>query len=126
VSATGSVLLAGTHIATSRDGETSFELRCTGTAMCRGKLTLTVKTRDKGKKKRSKTTTIGTATFSIAASKTATVKLELNGAGRALLGADHGRLSATLTILKSSPAPSQTHTDSVRLARQKAHGKGKK
>jgi hypothetical protein len=58
--------------------------------------------------------------------KTATIKLTLNTAGKALLSADHGRLGATLSILKSSPTPSQTHTESVHLMQQKAHGKAKK
>jgi hypothetical protein len=96
-----------------------------GTGTCRGKLTLTVKTRDKGKQRHAKTETIGMAAFSIPPGKTVTIKLKLNVAGRALLSADHGQLSATLTILKSSPAPVQTHTGNVRLVQQKA-AKGKK
>jgi hypothetical protein len=51
--------------------------------------------------------------------KTRTVKLELNGTGRALLRADHWRLGASLTILKSFPAPSQRHAESVRLVLDK-------
>jgi hypothetical protein len=31
-----------------------------------------------------------------------------------------------VTIPKSSPSPSQTHTESVHLAQQKTHGKAKK
>ena len=80
----------------------------------------------KGGKKRSKTTTIGTATFSIPLGKTATIKLTLDAAGRALLDMDHGYLNATLTIRESSPSPAQTNTDSVHLVQQKAHGKAKK
>jgi hypothetical protein len=121
----GGVSLNSTRIATARDGKAALKLRCTGTGTCGGKLTLTAKTKGKGKKK-TNTETIGTATFSIPAGKTATIRLKLNAAGRALLGAHHGRLSASLTILKSSPAPSQTHTESVRLVLQKAHGKAKK
>jgi len=122
----GHLSLAGASIAVQSDGEAAVKLSCNGTSTCRGKLTLTVRTRDKGKQRRSKTTTIGTATFSIPPGKTETIKLKLSGAGRALLGSDHGRCSATLTILKSSPAPAQTHTESVRLVQQKAHGKTKK
>ena len=117
---TGHVSLVGTQIATTSGGEATVKLTCTGTGTCRGKLTLTVKTRGRDGKRRSKTTTIGTASFSIAAGKTATVKLTLNGTGRALLSADHGRLSASLTVAKSSPAPSQTHTETVELAQRKA------
>jgi hypothetical protein len=71
-------------------------------------------------KQRSKTTTIGTATFSIPPGKTTTIDVKLNAVGRALLDADHGRLSAILTVLKSTPAPSQTHTENVRLVLRKA------
>ena len=39
--------------------------------------------------------------------------------GRALLSAGHGRPGAGLTILKSSPAPSQTHNETVRLVQQR-------
>jgi hypothetical protein len=122
----GGVSLAGTHIATAGDGKSTVKLACTGTSTCRGKLTLTVKVRGKSGKRRSKTVTIATATFSILPGKTATVGLELDAAGRALLGIDHGRLSVSLTILESSPGPAQTNTDSVHLVQQKAHGKAKK
>ena len=119
------VSLASTHITTTGGGVASVKLTCTGTGACAGKLTLTGKNTAK-EGKRTKTTTIGTAGFSVLAGSTATVKLTLNASGRALLGADHGRPSATLTILKSSPAPSQTHIASVRLVQEKARGKAKK
>jgi hypothetical protein len=45
--------------------------------------------------------------------------LELDAAGHALLGDDHGRMSATLTILESAPVPSQTHSENVQLVQQK-------
>jgi hypothetical protein len=61
------------------------------------------------------------ATFSIPPGKSATVELKLNAAGRALLKAGHGRLSARLRILKLSPAPSQTHSDGVHLVQRRAH-----
>jgi len=117
----GHVSLAGASIAVRSDGEAAVKLSCKGTGTCRGKLTLTIKRMTKkGKKKQTKTETIGTATFSIAPGRTATIELKLNRAGRALLGAHHGRLSATLSILKSSPAPAQAHTGNVRLVRQQA------
>jgi hypothetical protein len=124
---TGSVSLDGFTVTIQSSGEAAVKLTCTGTATCRGKLTLTGKSAPtKGKKSKAETTTIGTATFSISPGKTATVKLELNGTGRALLSADQGRVSASLTILKSSPAPSQTHTENVQLVREKARGEAKK
>ena len=120
---TGSVSLASTRIATTWGGETAVKLRCTGADTCRGKLTLTVQVRGKSGKRRSKTTAIGTATFSILPGKTATIKLELNAVGRALLSAAHGRLSATLMVLKSSPAPSQTRTENVQLVQKSTKAK---
>ncbi len=124
---TGNVSLGSPRITTTNTGKATIKLTCAGTATCRGKLTLTVKTSGRGKKKRHpKATTIGTGTFSIPQGKTATVKVELDGTGRALLKADHGRFNAILTVLKSSPAPPQTHTEEVQLVQQKAHGKAKK
>ena len=112
-------------VATTGRGEIAVKLKCTDTTMCRGKLSLTVKMRAKGKR-RFKTDSIGTATFSISPGKAVTIKLKLNAAGRALLSSDDGRLSATLTILESSPSPSQTHAESVQLIQQKVHGHTKK
>ncbi len=54
------------------------------------------------------------------AGDTATINLTLNKTGRALLSAAHGRLSATLTILKTSPVPSTTQTQDVHLEQRKA------
>ncbi len=119
--ASGSVSLDGSSITVQRNGAAVVKLTCTGTATCEGKLALTAKsTTKKGKKKHSKTTTIGATSFSIAAGKTVAVKLALGAAGKASLSAAHGHLNATLTILKSSPAPAVTQTQSVHLAQQKA------
>ena len=121
VAATGSVSLAGSTIGVQSAGRASVKLSCAGTATCTGKLTLTAKsTTGKGKKKRSETTTIGTATFSIPAGKTATATLTLTATGRTLLKSDHGKLSASLTILKSSPSPTSTQRKSVQLVQKPA------
>ena len=47
------------------------------------------------------------------------VNLKLDAAGRVLLKTHRGHLTASLTIFKSSPAPPQTHTESVQLAQPK-------
>ena len=113
--------LVSTLITTTNRGEAQVKLICIGTGTCAGKLTLIVKTNDKGKKKRrSKTMILGTVTFSIPPGKTTTIKLKLNATGHAQFNATHGRLAATLTIIKSSPAPSQTQTKNVHLVQQKA------
>jgi len=115
----GNVSLAGFTITVQSSGKAAVKLGCASTTTCAGQLTLTAKTKGNGKKK-AKTETIGTASFSIPAGETVTVKLALTGAGKALLSAAHGHLSATLTILKSSPAPAATQTDGVHLVLQKA------
>jgi len=117
--ATGSVSLDGSTLPVQSNGEAQARLACTGTGTCTGKLLLTVKGRgQKGKK--SRTHTIATGSFSVPAGKAATIELKPSAAGRALLRATHGRLIARLTVLKSSPVPSQTHTESVRLVQQMA------
>jgi len=117
--ASGTISLDGTSV-TVKGVTGSVELTCSGTATCSGKLTLTAKTTTAhGKKKRSKTQTIGTASFSVAAGKTATVQIELNATGRKLLSSGHGHLGAQLRISKSSPSPSETQTNEVRLSKSK-------
>ena len=124
---TSRVALDGGAITVQSSGKAAVKLTCRGTETCSGKLTLTVKTmRGKREHRHSKTTMIGTGTFSIPEGETTTVKLTLNAAGRALLSAAHGHLSATLTVLKSSPLPPQTHSENVRLVQQKLRGKAKK
>jgi hypothetical protein len=124
---TGSVSLAGPTISAQSSGQALVKLTCRGSGACSGKLTLMTKSTPKrGKKTRGKTETIGVASFSIPPGKTATIKIQLNASGRGLLSTGHGRLSANLIVLKSSPAPSQTHTENVQLVQQKARGKRKK
>jgi ribosomal protein S6E (S10) len=114
----GEVSLAGTGIAVQSDGMALVTLGCKGGESCGGKLTLSAQA--KSKKKRA--ITLGTAGFSIAAGKTATVKVKLNVAGRGLLKAVHGRLAAHLTILKLTPVPEHTQITSVRLSEERPRG----
>jgi hypothetical protein len=94
-------------------------LTCTGTATCEGTLTLAAKGAAKNKRARvSKVTTIGKAKFSIAGGKSATIKVKVNAAGRALLKAHHGKLTATLTITKSSPSPASMAHKTVHLVQK--------
>jgi hypothetical protein len=122
---TGSVSLDGSIISVQVSGATGVKLKCTGTRTCGGKLALTVKGAAK-KGKKAKIETVGVADFSVPSGTTETVKLALNAAGKALLRADHGHLAATLSIVKSSPSPSQTLAYGVDLVQQKARGKAKK
>jgi hypothetical protein len=118
--------LAGTHLAVKASGASSVKLTDRGTATCAGKVTLTVAvTTRKGKKKHTHTETIGMASFSMAANGTATIELKLNTTGRDLLRSDHGKLSATLEIVKSAPTPAATQHDGVELTAAKAKAKAK-
>jgi hypothetical protein len=88
----------------------------TGVGRCAGKLRLRVKIGlGHG---RFKLKTIGTAIFSIASGRRLSVSVKLNAAGRAMLRAGHGRLNASLLIVRSSPAPLLARTASVRLTRR--------
>jgi hypothetical protein len=107
-------VLSHSRAALKITGKGAGHLACTGTVK------LTVKTK-KTAHRRSRTRTLGTGTFSIALGKIQTVKLKLNAAGRALLAAGHGRLRASLTIVKASPIPVQAQTASVRLVLAKTH-----
>jgi hypothetical protein len=113
------VSLLATRLTTNARGLMTVKLSCTGAGACHGKLTLLGEAKNRDKSRQSKRTTIGTGSFSIPAGATATVKLMLNARGKALFRADHGRLSATLTILNSSAAPTQTHSEGVRLVQKK-------
>jgi hypothetical protein len=119
---TGGITLADTGITVQSNGTTLVKLTCLGIASCHGKLTLTAKStaKEKGEKK-IHTVPIATVGFSIAGDEMKAVKVNLNATGRALLNVDHGRLSASLMLLQSSPAPAQTNTDSVHLVQQKEH-----
>ena len=117
--ATAHVSLVSSAIAVQRNGWALVKLSCAGTAKCAGNLKLTAKTRARKKRQPAKAKVIATSNFTVAANATATIKLKLDAAGRALLNAAHGRLSATLTILKSSPAPSQKETKSIRLTQRR-------
>jgi FG-GAP repeat/IPT/TIG domain len=96
------------------------KLRRTGAGGCRGHVTLSVKVKmgGKGKHAKSKLKAIGTANFTLSSASTLVVKVKLNAAGRALLKAAHGHLNAHVLVFKSTPAPTQAHTSTVRLVRQ--------
>ena len=113
--------LLSTKIAVQPRSRALFKLLGTGTGRCAGKLRLRV--RLKLANKRFKLKTIGTAIFSIGAGERVSVEVKLNAAGRRLLRAGHGRLNASLLLVKQSPVPFVSRTASVRLARQRSKPK---
>jgi hypothetical protein len=118
--AVGSVILDGLTIDIQNSHEAVVKLTCSDVAPCAGKLTLTASaTAGSGKAGRARTESIGTASFTIAAGEEVSVKFALNKAGRALLSAAHGHLSAILAIVRTAPLPNKTQTQHVRLEQQR-------
>ncbi len=109
--ASGRVLLARAGIIV-RGGWAQVKLRCIAVVACRGKLTLAVRTKGQ---RRARVMAIGRVSFSIAPLRTSIVRLRLTPVGRLLLRANHGRLSAVLTILKSFPGALRRQTHSVHV-----------
>ncbi|HEU0249416.1 MAG TPA: hypothetical protein VFR48_01700 [Solirubrobacteraceae bacterium] len=118
--AAGSVLL-DSAIVVKNGRAAAVTLTCSDVATCLGKLTLaTTVPSGKGRDRHTKVERIGGVSFSIAAGKRAIVRVPVYKIGRALMGAQHGQLSATLTIIRVSPLPQQTQTLHLRLERRKA------
>jgi Trypsin len=117
--ATDEVSLAGTNLSVQSSDMVLVKLECSGgLETCSGTLTLSAKETSQWRRahRSSRTVSIGTATFTIASAQTTTVKLVLNAAGRALLSAGHGQLSASLTILETGAVAGQPLARSVHLA----------
>jgi hypothetical protein len=128
ITAPSSVSLASTGITVQSGRVSLIQLECLGAASCNGKLTLSAKIATKAKRarKHSYTVALGTADFSISDDEAKTVKLDIDATGRALLGAGHGRLSASLAILELPPSPESTLTKAVQLIQQQTHIKKRK
>jgi streptogramin lyase len=85
-------------------------LKCTGTARCIGKLTISV-TVEHGRG-RARVVTAATAAFAVAPGTLATLEIPLRRIARAQFSAKRHRIFCTLAITQRLPAPAQT----VRLA----------
>ncbi len=123
------VSLAGTSLSVRSNDMVLVKLECSGgLETCSGTLTLSAKETSQGRRahKSSHTVTIGTAKFTIASGQTTTVKLALNAAGRALLSAGHGQLSASLTVLETGAGAGQQQVRSVHLALQRSGHKARR
>lgn len=119
---TGGVSLAATGISVQRNDMALVKLECLGIESCHGKLVLSAKSGVKArvrKGKKARLVSIGTTGFTISGNETKTVQVKLDAVGRALLGADHDRLSASLALLELAPNPQNTQTKAVHLIEQK-------
>lgn len=116
------VRLASSRLSVDRTGRTAVRLRSTGTGRCAGKVTLSiVRQVRKGSAKRARIrkVTIGGSGFTLVAGHNGTVRLKLTRTGRALLRAGHGKLTVSLRLQRSTPAPAQARSATAHLVLQK-------
>jgi PKD repeat protein len=113
---TGTLALVGSTLRV-RSGHTLARLSCAGTApRCSGQLVLSVRRRVRVHGRlRTQTVRLATGTFSFVPGAPDSVTLKLTPAGRTRLRSAHGRLTALLQILRTSPAPQQVQTLTVTL-----------
>ncbi len=111
------VSLRSKHVVVALRTRAAIRLLRTGSGQCRGNVTLRYKQRTRGK--RFKLKSIGSAQFSIAPGKSQVVQIKLNKLGRKLFAARHGKLNASLAVLRTVPAPRLAKTTSVRLSVKK-------
>ena len=95
----------------------AIRLLRTGTGQCSGTLTLRYRQRTTARHFRLRT--IGSARFSIPAGASRVVRVRLNALGRKLFAAGHGKLNASVAVLRTTPAPKLAKTASVRLTVKK-------
>lgn len=90
-------------------------LLASGRGRCAGRLTLRAQVRSGG---RPHTKTLGSTGYSVLAGHSERLTVKLDALARTLLRANHGRLKATLLIVRSEPSPPKALTASVTLARR--------
>jgi hypothetical protein len=109
--------LRSKRLAVTGSRTVALRLHRTGAGACSGKLTLSFNKAKRGK--RPKLQTIGTASFAMGSASSRVLKISLNKAGRRLF-ASHGRkLNASLSVVRSVPAPKLARSASVRLTWKK-------
>jgi hypothetical protein len=106
-------------------GKTALvKLECLGVAPCKGKLTLTATDavpRTSGRKRKNiHPRSIGFVSFSIEGDEEKTIDVPLNRAGRTLIGAARGSVSASLELQELPPTAGSKQTLRVRLSRKRA------
>ncbi|HEY2571728.1 MAG TPA: IPT/TIG domain-containing protein, partial [Solirubrobacteraceae bacterium] len=111
------VSLRSKRVAVALHTSAAIRLLRTGAGQCRG--TVTLRYRQKAKGEHYKLKSIGSAHFSIAPGKSQVVRIKLNKLGRALLIAGHGKLNASLAVLRTTPGPKLARAASVRLSVKK-------
>ena len=109
--------LRNKHLAVTGSRTVALRLQRTGAGTCNGKLTLSFNKAKRGK--RPKLQTIGTASFAMGSASSNVLKIDLNKAGRKLFSSHGHRLNASLSFVRSLPAPKLARSASVRLTWKK-------
>jgi FG-GAP repeat/IPT/TIG domain len=109
--------LRNKHLAVTGSRTVALRLQRTGAGACSGKLTLSFNKAKRGK--RPKLQTIGTASFAMGSASSKVLKIDLNKAGRKLFSNHGRRLNASLSFVRSLPAPNLARSASVRLTWKK-------
>jgi hypothetical protein len=109
--------LGNKHLAVTGSRTVALRLQRTGAGACSGKLTLSFNKAKRGK--RPKLLTIGTASFSMGSASSKVLKINLNKMGRMLFASHRRRLNASLSLVRSVPAPKLARSASVRLTWKK-------
>jgi hypothetical protein len=109
--------LRNKHLAVTGARTVALRLQRTGAGACSGKLTLSFNRAKRGK--RPQLLTIGTASFAMGSASSKVLKIDLNKAGRRLFASHGRRLNASLSVVRSVPAPKLARSASVRLTWKK-------
>jgi hypothetical protein len=109
--------LRNKHLTVTGSRTVALRLQRTGAGACNGKLTLSFNKAKRGK--RPKLQTIGTASFAMGSASSKVLKIDLNKAGRRLFANHRRRLNASLSFVRSLPAPKLARSASVRLTWKK-------
>ncbi len=110
--------LRNKHLAVTGSRTVALRLQRTGAGACNGRLTLSFNKAKRGM--RPKLQTIGTASFAMGSASSKVLKIDLNKAGRKLFSSHGRRLNASLSFVRSLPAPKLARSASVRLTWKKA------
>jgi hypothetical protein len=122
---TGGVSLDGTSIIVQGGRVAFMKLDCTASAGCTGKLALTARIAIPGKgrhrTRETRTVMIASQAFSVGGEEEQAVRVTLNGVGRALLAAHHGRFGARLVLFQLEPGSGQTQSKDVSVIERRTH-----
>ncbi|HUA73437.1 MAG TPA: IPT/TIG domain-containing protein [Solirubrobacteraceae bacterium] len=117
VGAACQLTLRSKRLAVTGSRTVALRLQRAGTSACSGKLTLSFNKARRGK--RPKLQTIGTASFAMGSATSKVLKIDLNKLGRKLFRNHGGKLNASLSFVRSVPAPRLARSASVRLTFKK-------